>query len=573
MTRHLGDRGSPIATALRAGRGSTLGLVLVSAVNTAVIIAVPALLGAAIDAALERGPGDRLVLVVVGLLVVGLIAESLTEVADFSARTRALRHLRLGLLGHVFTLGFRGQRGFTQGDLLNRLTDSTDQTAQSANLVTRVLVPLLTSLGGIVALFVIDFRIGLAFLLLGPVFVLLTLRHIKRITTLSAEAAVAQADVATRLTDAIRGLRTIRASGTVDQETERVLTPARDLRGLSLSIWRRQRRVSWETAILAPLLQVSVLAVAGWGVLAHRIGVGEMLAASAYLAHAMGIFAQAGSAREIGQLRAAAQRLRAVADAPGLPGGTRPLPDGRGALGFRGVGARVGGRSILRDVTFEIPPGSTVAVVGESGVGKTTLTALAGGLLAPDTGTVTLDGAPIGDLRQSDLRRAVVYAFERPNLLGLTIADALRYGDPDVPDARLRAALRSAGAEEFVARLPAGVDTPLDGLRLSGGEVQRLGLARAACRSARLIVMDDALSSVDTATEAAISAALHVAARGCTRLLIAHRVATAARADFVVWLHAGTVAGIGTHRELLNDPLYRAVFAVREHPAPAETGG
>ncbi|OLR93769.1 ABC transporter ATP-binding protein [Actinokineospora bangkokensis] len=568
------ESGSLVVAALRAGRGSTLWLVALSVVNAAVVIAVPALLGTAVNLALTRGPGDGLVLVVIGLLLVGLAAESLVEVADFSARTRALRYLRLGLLTHVFTLGFRGQRRFNQGDLVNRLTDATHQTAQAANVVTRIGVPLLTSLGGIVALFAIDWPLGVAFLLIGPLLVVVTLRHLKRITALSIEAAVEQAGVATRLSDAIRGLRTIRASGTAEQEVARVLAPARSLRSLSLRIWLKQRQVTWETSVLAPLLQVVVLGVAGWGVVAGRISVGEVLAASSYLAYAMGIFQQAGSAREIGQIRAAAARLRAVADEPGLPGGDEPLPAGRGALSFRGVGSDVGERQVLRDITFDVPAGATVALVGESGVGKTTLTALAGGLLAPDRGVVTFDGVPTTELRPEELRRAVVYAFERPNLLGTTIADALRYGDDTVPDARLDAALLSTSAEDFVARLPQRTGTPLDGLRLSGGEVQRLGLARAACRSARLIVMDDALSSVDTATEAAISAALHEASRGSTRLLIAHRTSTAARADVVVWLHGGTVAGIGTHRELRADPRYRAVFALAEEPEldTAETG-
>lgn len=375
--------------------------------------------------------------------------------------------------------------------------------------------------------------------------------------------------MATSLMDAIRGLRTIRASGTVEREIERVMTPARSLRSLSMEIWRRQRRVTWEVSIYAPMLQVLVLIMAGFGLVHHQITPGGLLAASSYLTYAMGIFQQSGSARDIGQIRAAAKRLQAVFDEPGLPSGTRSLPDGRGELSFKGVGSSVGDRQILHDVSFEVPPGRTVAIVGESGVGKTTLTAMAGGVLKPDGGSVTFDGVPIGDLRQDELRRAVVYAFERPNLLGETIADALRYGDDSVTDDRLRDAVRSTSAEEFLARLPDQIDAKLEGLQLSGGEIQRLGLARAACRSARLIIMDDALSSVDTATEAAISSALHDATRGSTRLLIAHRASTAARADFVLWLHEGTVAGIGPHSELLADARYRGVFAVAE-PADAD---
>lgn len=565
--------GKLVLRAIAAGRWSTISLILLSLLDTAASMGIPALIGVTVNRALTNGPGDVLVIVVLALLGVGIAVESLIELTDYAARIRALRILRIHLIGHLFRLGFRGQRKFNQGDLVNRLTDSTEQTAQAADVLNRLLAPLLTSVGGIVALFVIDYRLGLTFVIAGPIIVLVTSRHILRITKLSISAAHEQADVATRLMDAIRGLRTIRASGTVDKEISRVLRPAAQLRTLSLDIWRQQRQINFETTIVAPLLMIVVLGVAGYGLVAGRLNAGELLAASSYLSYAMGIFQQTGSIGEIGQLIASAQRVQAVLDEPALPTGPRPLPDGGGALRFEEVGASVAGRQILRGVTFDVPAGRTAAIVGESGVGKTTLTAMAGGLLAPDAGTVTFDGASIGELNAEELRKAVVYAFERPNLLGDTIADSLRYGDDSISDARLHAALRSAGAEDFVARLPQRMDTPLAGLRLSGGEIQRLGLARAACRGARLIVMDDALSSVDTATEAAISSALQQACRGATRLLIAHRASTAARADFVVWLHDGTLAGIGTHRELLADPAYRRVFAVAEDPVAELTSG
>lgn len=555
--------------ALRAGGGATVGLVLLSVTDTATRLAVPALIGTAVDQALAGGAGNTLVIAVIALLCLGIAAESLTELSDYSARVRALRTLRSRLLGHLFRLGFRGQRKFSHGDLVNRLTASTDQTAQAANLVTRILVPLMTSIGGIAALFAIDYRIGLVFLAASAVLMALTLRHLPPITSLSTTAAAELAKVSTRLLDAVRGMRTIRASGTVESETERVLRPAEDLRSVSLRIWQRQRSASWEAAMYAPLLQVLVLGTAGYGLVHGGISPGELMSVSFYVGYGMGIFQQAGSLRDIGQLTAASRRVSTVLEEPGLPTGTRPLPEGNGALRFESVGSEVGGRPILRDVTFDVPAGATVAIVGESGVGKTTLTAMAGGLLAPDEGTVTFDGAPIGELRNEELRAAVTYAYERPHLLGTTIADALRYGNDTITDAQLRAALRSTGAEDFVARLPAQTGTQIADLALSGGELQRLGLARAACRPARLVIMDDALSSVDTATEAVISSALQQALRGSTRLLIAHRMSTAARADSVVWLHNGTLAGTGTHRELMAEPAYRAVFGAAERAESA----
>ena len=557
----------PVWTALKAGGLATVLLLLFCLVDAAISVALPPLLGATLNAALEKGAGSVLVWVVVVLLGVGIVVESLKQVVDFVARYRAVRVLRAELLAHLVRLGYRGQRRFNQGDLVNRLVDSTDRTARAAGAATGVLTAVISSFGGLIGLFVIDWQVGLAFLISVPAILFMTMRHLGSIVNLSGDAAAAQGEIATRMMDSIRGLRTIRASGTAEREIDRALASSGSLREISLRIWQGQRALVWQTAVIAPLLVIIVLIVAGYRLSIGRLDAGELFAVISYVVLAIGALQIFGSAKDIGDTLAASTRLGELLDEPPLAPGTRALPDGGGALTFVGVGSRIGDRQILRDVTFDVPAGRTVALVGESGVGKSTLTAIAGGVLAPDEGAVTFDGVPIGELRAESLRRAVVYAFERPVLLGETIADALRYGDDGVSDTALRAALRSTDAEGFVARLPDRQETRVAGLRLSGGEVQRLGLARAACRQARVFVMDDALSSVDTSTEASISAALQHLSRGATRLLVAHRASTAARADVVVWLHGGTVAGIGTHRELLADPEYRAVFAV-----PGDTG-
>lgn len=556
------SQSSPVRTALAAGGISTVLLLLFNLIDTLILVALPALLGATLSAAMTNGAHSVLVWIVVGLLALGIIVESLKELVDYSSRFRAVRVLRVTLLAHLLRLGYRGQRRFNQGDLVNRLVDSSDRASRAANAAARVLTALITSLGGLIGLFIIDWAVGVAFLVAVPPILFLTMRHLGSIVSRSGDAAGAQAEIATRMMDSIRGLRTIRASGTVELEINRALASSGELRDISLRIWDAQRALVWQTAIIAPLLIIIVQVVAGYRLIAGHLSAGELLAVSSYVVLAIGALQILGGAKDIGETLAASARLRELLDEPPLAPGTRELPEGGGALTFTGVGSRVGDRQILRDITFDVPAGRTVALVGESGVGKSTLTAIAGGVLAPDDGVVTFDGVPIGELRADALRRAVVYAFERPVLLGDTIADALRYGDDTVSDTALRGALRSTDAEGFVGRLPEQLETPVEGLCLSGGEVQRLGLARAACRDARLFVMDDALSSVDTSTEATISAALQHVSRGATRLLIAHRASTAARADVVVWLHDGTVGGIGTHRELLADPEYRAVFAV-----------
>ena len=198
--------------------------------------------------------------------------------------------------------------------------------------------------------------------------------------------------------------------------------------------------------------------------------------------------------------------------------------------------------------------------VGLSGTGKSLLAALAGRLADPDRGEILLDGVPLRDLSHDELRRAVGHAFERPALLGTTIEDTIALGLASPTPARVREAARTAHADDFVRRLPRGYDTPRADAPHSGGEAQRLGLARAFAHDGRLLILDDALSSLDTVTESRITDALLSHGSGSTRILIAHRAATAARADAVAWLEGGRVRAVGAHAELWEDAGYRAVF-------------
>jgi ATP-binding cassette subfamily B protein len=210
--------------------------------------------------------------------------------------------------------------------------------------------------------------------------------------------------------------------------------------------------------------------------------------------------------------------------------------------------------------------------VGRSGAGKSLLAALAGRLADPDAGEVLLDGVPLRELPHDDLRRAVGYAFARPALLGGTVEQAIGLGLASPSPDRVRAAARTALADDFVRRLPDGYDTAVADAPRSGGESQRLGLARAFAHGGRLLILDDALSSLDTVTERHITDALLGDGPGTTRLLVAHRSATAACADAVAWLDEGRVRAVGRHEELWRLAEYRAVFGEGTDSAYAGAG-
>ena len=342
-----------------------------------------------------------------------------------------------------------------------------------------------------------------------------------------------------------------------------MLRPLPDLSATGHALWDVQRVLSARAALLLPGLEILVLAVAGFGVARGRISPGELIAAAAYVRLALGAFEQFDAL--IGMVRArvgaarAAEVLDLVPRVASRPDAS-PLPPGPGALTLRGVTVHAGERRVLDGLDLDVPGGASIAIVGRSGSGKSTLAALAGRLGDPDSGTVRLDGADLAETDLADVRGAVAYAFERPALLGEDLHELIAYACPGASRDEVEAAARTAQADAFVRRLPDGYATAPSRAPLSGGECQRLGLAQAILQDARLVVLDDATSALDTATEVRVAEALAAALTGRTSLVVAHRAATAARADLVAWLDGGKVRALAPHAQLWRDPGYRAVF-------------
>ncbi|MFD0472116.1 ABC transporter ATP-binding protein [Nonomuraea thailandensis] len=218
---------------------------------------------------------------------------------------------------------------------------------------------------------------------------------------------------------------------------------------------------------------------------------------------------------------------------------------------------------MLKDVWLEVRPGETVAVVGPTGAGKTTLTALVPRLIDPTSGRVTIDGHDVRDLDLKTLRSVVATAFEEPTLFSMSVRENLMLGRPDATEEELAQAIRTAQAM-FVHDLPWGLDTRIgeQGLSLSGGQRQRLALARAVLSKPRILVLDDTLSALDAETEALVEEALRHVLRDATGIVVAHRASTVLLADKVALLRDGTITHVGQHRELLaRVPEYRELLA------------
>ena len=243
-----------------------------------------------------------------------------------------------------------------------------------------------------------------------------------------------------------------------------------------------------------------------------------------------------------------------------------PLHDVRGHVRLEGVGYTYPGSATpaLADVTLDVPPGTTLALVGETGSGKSTLAALVARLQDVETGRITIDGIDVRDVALADLARAVGVVSQETYLLHTTVRENLRYARPDATDAEIEAAARAAQVHEVIAALPDGYDTMVGsrGHRFSGGERQRIAIARTLLRDPAILVLDEATSALDTETERAVQAAFDGLARGRTTITIAHRLSTVRHADQIAVLDHGRVVESGDHGELLaRDGRYAALAA------------
>ncbi len=341
-------------------------------------------------------------------------------------------------------------------------------------------------------------------------------------------------------------------------------------RGLFDTTLAIERDRGWLDAITdaasAALRTAAPLALLFYGVdqvLAGQLSLGEMLSLNALAVGALAPIANlAASAAQLGLLGAYVERIDDVLQAPPeqLEGAARAAPQLTGALSLRHVSFRFTPLrdDVLHHIDLEIPAGSFVAIVGASGAGKSTLARLMSGLYLPTAGQLCVDGHDLSTLELGAVRRQIGVVPQRPELLGASLLDALRLGAPDATLADVEQACRQAAIHDEIAALPMGYQTVLHsgGSTFSGGQIQRLALARALLPRPRIVVLDEATSALDSLSERHIQQAL--SALRCTRIVLAHRLSTIRQADQIIVLDAGRVVEVGRHEELMQRQRYYA---------------
>jgi len=402
-----------------------------------------------------------------------------------------------------------------------------------------------------------------------PLLAVVALRLRRKVFPATWDAQQRAGEVAGVVDEAVSGVRVVKGFGQEDRELAHLADSAQDLYASRVRLVRLQARFTSTLQAIPSLAQVAVLALGGWLAIDGQLTLGTFLAFSAYLVQLASPVRMLAGLFTVGQqARAGAERILDVLDANALvteAPDAHVLPAVRGEVRFEGVTFGYTRREpVLDGFDLHVAPGEVVALVGTSGSGKSTVTALLPRFYDVAEGRVTIDGHDVRDLTLESLRGQIGIVFEDAFLFSATVRANIAYGRPEASDADVRAAAAAAGASGFVEALPDGYDTMVGerGMSLSGGQRQRLALARAILTDPRILVLDDATSAVDVTTEEAIHATLRILMQERTTILIAHRRSTLRLAHRIVVLDAGRVVAEGSHEELLvASAVYRDLFA------------
>jgi len=545
-----------------------LGLVVVTDLS------IPRLVQVIIDDGVANK--DMEVVVRTSLLMIGAsILSALLMIANTVYSVRTARNFEADLREAVFkkiqTFSFGNLDDFTTGQLLTRLTSDINQiqmiVLMSLRMFTRA--PLMF-IGSFTIMFATNPRLASVVLALLPVTLILVTVFVRTVQPLFTRVQEKLEYLNQVMQENLTGIRIVKAFVRMDYEDRRFDEANRELYGTQL-------RVTQLLSVFFPLIMslmnlgtVVIIYYGGIQVFAGTTSVGQIMAFVNYLFGTMfPVMMLSMMAGQISAANASATRIMQVLDSePEVQDRpeTAALDEMRGRVVFEDVGFSYrddGGDPVLCDVSFTAEPGQTVAILGSTGSGKSSLINLIPRFYDVSSGRVTIDGVDVRDIRMSQLREHIGTSLQEVTLFSGTVRDNIRYGRPDASEEEVVRAAKAAQAHDFIMGFPKGYDTMVGqrGVNLSGGQKQRVAIARALLMNPVILILDDSTSSVDVETETRIEAALETLMKGKTSFIIAQRISTVLKADKILVLDEGRIAAEGSHSQLMEtSPIYKEIY-------------
>lgn len=511
--------------------------------------------------------GLLMLLVLIGGGACGIAASAFGGIASQSFS----RDLRVDVFKRVMGLSFEQTDKFTTGSLVTRLTADITAIQQMVDFMLRMLVrDSLLFFGGIIMMLTLNVRFGIIILCALPVEIIMMIVILKKANPYYSVVAKRLDSVNSVVQENVTGARVVKAYVREDTEEKR-------FDDANISLMESNLRVQTLMAILQPLLMIilnlsviAVIVIGGWQVQAQAMKVGEVMAAITYLTQVLhGIMMMSMMFQTLAKASASANRLREVLETdPVIKSGSVSLSDKTGGtVSFKNVSfsyPETKGRPVISDLTLDIKSGESVAILGATGSGKSSLVNLIPRFYDCTAGEVLVDGVNVKDCKLDELRKKVGIVLQKSELFSGTVEDNIKWGDKNATHEEVISAAQAAQADEFIQKIPAGYEGIIaeKGASLSGGQKQRLSISRAVLKKPEILILDDSTSALDLGTEAKLRAEIDRKMNGTTLIIIAQRIQSVKSCDRIAVLDHGKLCACDTHENLLKTcEVYQDIYA------------
>lgn len=511
--------------------------------------------------------GLLMLLVLIGGGACGIAASAFGGIASQSFS----RDLRVDVFKRVMGLSFEQTDKFTTGSLVTRLTADITAIQQMVDFMLRMLVrDSLLFFGGIIMMLTLNVRFGIIILCALPIEIIMMIIILKKANPYYSIVAKRLDSVNSVVQENVTGARVVKAYVREDTEEKR-------FDDANISLMESNLRVQTLMAILQPLLMIilnlsviAVIVIGGWQVQAQAMKVGEVMAAITYLTQVLhGVMMMSMMFQTLAKASASANRLREVLETdPVIKSGSVSLADKTGGtVSFKNVSfsyPETKGRPVISDLTLDIKSGESVAILGATGSGKSSLVNLIPRFYDCTAGEVLVDGVNVKDCKLDELRKKVGIVLQKSELFSGTVEDNIKWGDKNATHDDVISAAQAAQADEFIQKIPAGYEGMIaeKGASLSGGQKQRLSISRAVLKKPEILILDDSTSALDLGTEAKLRAEIDRKMNGTTLIIIAQRIQSVKSCDRIAVLDHGKLCACDTHENLLKTcEVYQDIYA------------